>query len=511
MNNMNRFGSPLQKQQMQEKQQQINSLMAVKKNNLIFVSAQPDNIYFHWQVEVYMYQFKKFGIIDNCHVLFGYTGDGPSEGGLKLQKMYNNIHFYKDERVDKTYIPTIRPHILAKFFHEYPHLGKNVFYHDSDILFVKLPNFTILLSDNISYLSDTVSYIGYNYIIECCKRYKEKHPQLPENHLLLGMCKEACIDPNLVKINQTNSGGAQYLLKNINARFWENCEKTCVSLYSYMCNYEKQYPVEHHVQKWTADMWAVLWNYWNLGGKTKIHSEMNFSWATDTMEHYNSNNIFHLAGVSGETCKDKFYKALYNNKHLIDEYLKDNTIFKHVIPTSATYGYIQVVIECSKYRSVLKEKTIELEENVVQEENINNVDENVEDNNVDENPDDTANLRNDINGLLHNRFRHPFMNRFNMNRKRFIQKFVIDGTNTAANTYTEDSTVICCGKSIWRSIDGTFIIFYTGSTWVVTFSKYQSEIGASCGGIACNMASDLFTNKWNFDCTTNVIKEEVSN
>ena len=77
---------------LQENPQQNKLLMDIKNKNLIFVSAQPDNTYFHWQVEVYMYQFSKFGIIDNCHVLFGYTGEGPTEGGLKLKKMYKNIY-----------------------------------------------------------------------------------------------------------------------------------------------------------------------------------------------------------------------------------------------------------------------------------------------------------------------------------------------------------------------------------------------------------------------------------
>lgn len=473
---------------------QQSPLQAIQTKNLIFVSAQPDTIYFHWQVEVYMYQFSKFGIIDNCHVLFGYTGDSPSEGGLKLQKIYKNIHFYKDERVDKSYIPTIRPHILAKFFQDFPYLGRNVFYHDSDILFVKLPNFAILLNDNISYLSDTISYIGYNYIIECGKRYKAKHPELTEIDLLLGMCKEANIDPNLVKANQANSGGAQYLLKNINSSFWEDCEKTCVALYNYMCNYEKQYPIDHHVQKWTADMWAVLWNYWKRGGYTKVHPELDFSWATDTMDDYMSKKIFHLAGVSGDTCKDRFYKAQYTGRNLIDEYLKDNTIFNNVINTGATFGYTRVVIECANKREKLKEKTIELEKDVVEE------------------PASLDNSNDAVANIFRNRFRHPFMNMFNMNSinsKNVIQKLVINSTNPSANTYIQDSNIKCCGRNIWRSIDDKFIIFFTGSSWIITYSKYQNEIGPNSGGISCNLSSDLFVNKWNFDCDVNVIKEEI--
>lgn len=50
-------------------------IYSIKKNNMIFVSAQPDIQYFHWQVEVYLYQFSKYNIQDNCFALFGYTGN----------------------------------------------------------------------------------------------------------------------------------------------------------------------------------------------------------------------------------------------------------------------------------------------------------------------------------------------------------------------------------------------------------------------------------------------------
>src|SRR5271155_2523908 len=49
-------------------------LGALRDNNVIFISAQPDNTYFHWQVEIYLYQFAKQGVADRCFALIGYTG-----------------------------------------------------------------------------------------------------------------------------------------------------------------------------------------------------------------------------------------------------------------------------------------------------------------------------------------------------------------------------------------------------------------------------------------------------
>jgi hypothetical protein len=108
------------------------TLEAIMNSNTILISAQPDHVYFHWQVELYMYQFAKYGIVDQCYAIFGYTGDAPSNYAVELSKRYN-IFFYRDTRdksVPHYYIPSIRPHILKQFFQQFPQLGKSVFYHD---------------------------------------------------------------------------------------------------------------------------------------------------------------------------------------------------------------------------------------------------------------------------------------------------------------------------------------------------------------------------------------------
>ena len=249
----------------EDKQNSKNRIIqALRDNNVIFVSAQPDSTYFHWQVEIYLYQFAKQGILDRCYALIGYQGASPSEYSKKLAKKYSCIKLYKDTRKSTEYIPTIRPHILAKFFKDYPQLGKNVFYHDSDIFIPNLPAFDTMLQngDDTGYLSDTISYIGYDYIKTCSERYKQKHPTLRDLDIFYGMCDIVGIDYDLVKSNEKNSGGAQYFLKNIDYTFWEECETKCIELYDYFLKYEKKYPVGHHIQKWTTDMWVVLWMYW---------------------------------------------------------------------------------------------------------------------------------------------------------------------------------------------------------------------------------------------------------
>jgi hypothetical protein len=433
-------------------------LKAIKDNNLIFVSAQPDSTYFHWQVEIYLYQFAKHGIIDRCYALFGYKGDSPSDYVKKLVNKYPTIKCYKDTRsasADK-YSPTIRPHILAKFFKEYPQFNKNFFYHDSDIFLIKLPRFDLMLnqSDSNSYVSDTISYIGYEYIKGCASRYKDRHKNLRELDIFYGMCDIVGIDPNLVMINEKNSGGAQYLLKNINYTFWEEAEKKCIELYDYLCKYEGKYPIGHHIQKWTTDMWIILWLYWKKGGKTNIHKELDFSWATSTVEEYKNHNIFHLAGITGANCSDKFHKGKYNNISVFDAYINNPKIFDHINKNNATYEYINVIKEYIN-NVYIHEKGIKSIEN------------------------HTANLRNTN-----------------------ITKFKINSDKQFNGVYILDESKQCCDRPVWRSENKTFIIFWTGSSWILTYSRYENEIGPCCGGIISIQNEQPYVNNWNVHFTS---------
>ena len=310
-----------------------------KKYNskLIFISAQPDTNYFHWQTELYLHNFTKFISKDKCYVIFSYEIE-PSDYIKKLKEKYPNIYWYKDERKDKSYEPSIRPHILKKFFKDYPELGKFVFYHDSDILFRKLPDFDKLLEDDIIYLSDTISYIGYEYIMEVSKRYHDKYPELESDDLLVKMAKLVDIPVETIKSNQNNSGGAQYLLKNIDYDFWNQSEIDQNKLHLFLSDYEKKYPIENHIQKWTAGMWAELWNLWKRRQKTKVLPELSFSWANDTIEEYKKHNIFHLAG---EVDKDKqFWKGSFDEENPISKLKEDPDFFNYIDKNSATNIYI---------------------------------------------------------------------------------------------------------------------------------------------------------------------------
>ena len=158
--------------------------------DIIFVTAQPDVPYFHWQVKLYTHNFIEKGI-DPCqiHVIFGLTNGQkePSEGALELCNYGFNVHFYYDERIGKNYIPSIKPYLISRWLYEHPQYGKVFFLHDADIIFRELPDFNKLMKDDVCYLSDTIGYIGYNYITDCCERYERAHPKSEKGQLLKEM------------------------------------------------------------------------------------------------------------------------------------------------------------------------------------------------------------------------------------------------------------------------------------------------------------------------------------
>lgn len=308
------------------------------KNNIIFLSVQPDEPYFYWQVEVFIHNSIKIGINPrNIQIIFSCV-KGPKHESVNLSKKYNFVRFFfyeRNEFINYGYVSVLRPDSLEQHFKAYPELrGEVIFYHDSDIIFTKLPDFDKMYDDNFWYLSDTISYIGSNYI-------KSKSDQL-----LTDLCDIAGVDRKIVEDNQNNSGGAQYLMKGVNSSYWSDVKETCLSLYKYMSEREEserktltpdQLEKYNPIQKWCSDMWAVLWCAWKRGHQTKISEELAFSWASDFSNIFTSYNIMHNAGVLEKDKSYKFFKGEFIDKSPFEYDLS------YVDPNSNSWNYAQAI------------------------------------------------------------------------------------------------------------------------------------------------------------------------
>jgi len=148
------------------------------------------------------------------------------------------------------------------------------------------------------------------------------------------------INSNCVKENQENSGGAQYLLKNIDSCFWAKVEKDSVQLYKNITAMNKKKKIKdpdyHELQIWCSDMWAVLWNLWIFGKQTKIIKELDFVWATEPIHYWDSKSIYHNAGVINSNT-GLFYKGQWTGQ-LPPKDLK-------IDETKSSYNYYKLLKE----------------------------------------------------------------------------------------------------------------------------------------------------------------------
>ena len=311
---------------------------------ILFVTAQPDVPYFIWQIKLYVNNFIEKGINPNqIHVIFSivHRNGTPSEESLKLKDFGINVHHFSDFRRKKHYIPSIKPYLISSWLRTNSDYGNLFFLHDADIIFKDLPNFDKLLNDDICYLSDTIGYIGYDYIIDCCGRYEIQHPKSEKNQLINEMANVIGLDVEVIKENRKNAGGGQYLIKNTDADLWDKIYRESTLLYDQMLDYQKRFPISPgEIQFWTAEMWSLLWNLWLDGHKTEITKELDFSWATDSIEIYEKRPILHMAGVTDDMKNRKFYKGEFINIDPIQKLKEDPNFFDFVENTSSTVKYI---------------------------------------------------------------------------------------------------------------------------------------------------------------------------
>jgi hypothetical protein len=253
------------------------------------LTVLPDNKYFLWQMLVQMNNLKKMGLDKDTIYVIGKRDIQPSNILMKIIKKTNfkgTFYILNDEREHPKYSSSLRPHLLAKLFKNHNELqNETFFYLDPDVIFTKKINFGEFLKDDVWYLSDTRSYINSKYI-------KGK-----DDKLFIEMCKIVGINPQTVENNDENAGGAQYLMKNINAEYWKKVEDDSEKLFQYMIKTSHIYCPQHPIQAWTADMWAVLWNAWYFGNNTKISKKLNFSWATEPIKNWTKNGLYHNAGA----------------------------------------------------------------------------------------------------------------------------------------------------------------------------------------------------------------------
>lgn len=310
-----------------------------------FLSVQPDTIYFIWQVELQLYNLQqKNWPMKGIHVLFAYSEElGISQEAKFLCEKFPDcpVFFYSDTRKNRRYASTIRPHILQKHFVQFPELRHEaIFYIDSDVIFRELPDFTKLLSDDKWYASNTKSYMSCDLLINAFGYEKFEK-----------MCDIIGVSAQEVIKNKSNTGGAQYIIKDIPSDFWHNVEIKSYELYDYLYsilfentnhNFFKIYPISI----WLTEMWVVYWNTILVGKPFVVHPIMDFCWANDTKEQWNSTYMLHYTGG---------YEGAFFRKTDFTYLAPFYSDLSYISDDSSSAGIRDLILS---YRSILNERRI---------------------------------------------------------------------------------------------------------------------------------------------------------
>jgi len=291
---------------------------------LKFIQACPDDVYYTWQVHLWLESLKEIGHSDKAiSLIFSPKGRAKNEKWKQVVDLYPEaeFHFYEDEddvsKLLGIYIPVLRPYVLWRFFKENPMMSANaMFYCDSDILFTKEFNLDQFLEDDINYLSDTNSYINAKYFDSKIHQVlPEKLEEYKTRDILGEIASVVGISREIAEANNDHSGGAQYLLKNVDAYYWSKVMNDCILIRTYLQKVNREFFKDENsgFQSWCADMWAVLWNLWLRDQETRVVPELAFAWSTDPIKKLETHTILHNAGIVSETGNG--YPAFYKGKY----------------------------------------------------------------------------------------------------------------------------------------------------------------------------------------------------
>jgi len=292
----------------------------------IIMFTQPTDKFFLWQINLYVESCLEVGFDeDRIHVLL-YKPIGRNydkQYWEQLLKIYPKLQIfvYEDKGVQNflgTYIPILRPHTLWQHFLAYPELqNETILYTDCDILWIKGIDIEKLFDDDVCYVSDAKSYLNVSYFES---KSKDVLPTKFEEYKTRDVVKELCdivgIDKEVAVKNNDNTGGVQYILKNINADFWKKIQEDVMKIRVHLLNFNKEFFENENkgIQGWCTDLWVLQYNLWKKEGGCKVVPELDFAWCNDPIEKLKITKIYHNAGATGDFMDGYpvFYKGKYH-------------------------------------------------------------------------------------------------------------------------------------------------------------------------------------------------------
>lgn len=308
---------------------------------MIFINACSYEDYYIWQQEVLITNFRKFGISNQMQVIVWHPIGANLINWEPLKLKYPEVQFffYSDKGANTfLYTSVVRPNALKQHFKVFSKelKGKVFFYHDVDIIFNYLPDLQQLANDTVCWQSNTTHYLDYGYLYR-----KQQQGKIPKNEAIKTLAKIGKIPVKTIKAYDDKTGGAQYILKGIDYRFWEEVERISLEIrkaffygVSNSINHRYFKSEAEGYQSWCADMWAVNFALWQRKLVTDVTPLLDFSWATDAEEEFHKKPIYHNAGVSPQI----FDKSSYQTTSPIGQQII-------ISKEKASYHYVQAIKE----------------------------------------------------------------------------------------------------------------------------------------------------------------------
>lgn len=302
-----------------------------------YLMVQPAINRFKWELQVQLTNLIDLGVEPEDIVLLFAINDNDkgidnSIPSYFAEKYGVEVHSYQDERENKQYIPSIKPYLWMKFLQEDKSRETGTyFYMDADVIFRELPDLTGLgASESVWLCSDTDSYLSPKYI-------RSKGEQLFKD-----MQSIVGVD---VSDYDGKSGGAQWVIVNPKAEYWQKVYEDCTPLYNLMRRSEGKLIAENGsdyvpIQKWTAEMWSQLWNMQLFGVEPKIVKELDFCMAPDDISRWYETKIYHNAGAT-EANKDLFFKGKWVNSSPF------RASHSNVSKQKCSYKYVEAIKKAS--------------------------------------------------------------------------------------------------------------------------------------------------------------------
>lgn len=260
-----------------------------------YLLAQPALLRFQWELDIALTNIRSLDKTTPIVLLFT-EDDMDVVEHFKGHYEHLEIHHYPDERIKRNYPPTTRPYLVYRYLKEDPARERETYFQiDSDVIFREAIDFATLdIQPKEVVASDCSGYIDYNYLVsrQMGEYIVDKFAEI--------------LNISVEKIATTPGGGAQWLMSQPTAQLWWHIWQDSDNLYDFL------EPLDSNIQKWTAEMWAQLFNLVKFGYKVRIHPELDFCRPTDNIKMWDMVKILHNAGVVGPSAQSLFFKGAYD-------------------------------------------------------------------------------------------------------------------------------------------------------------------------------------------------------